>query len=150
MAEEPEVRVIGPLSWKNCPRSDWVGYIWRWSPGSARTRLIIPYHHKTKHKNRQNPKTRRPKKPYCCGTMVFYPSPVLFLIKCWLASSQAESIGEVTRQEVEAGQWEQENSGKRKDSVFSCHPDTEEEDENASLKKVPSLPLWLTRTRIMG
>ena len=36
------------------------------------------------------------------------------LNKRWLASSQAGSIGGTTRQEVEVGQWEQENSGKRK------------------------------------
>ena len=35
------------------------------------------------------------------------------LNKCWLASSQAESIDRTTRQGVEAGQWEQENSGKK-------------------------------------
>ena len=36
------------------------------------------------------------------------------LNKCWLAHSQAGSIGGTTRQEVEAGQWEQDNFGKKK------------------------------------
>ena len=47
-----------------------------------------------------------------CGTILYSVNYVLN--KCWLASSQAGSIGGTTRQEVEAGQWEQENSGKDK------------------------------------
>ena len=57
--------------------------------------------------------------------MVFYPVTCI-LIKGWLASSQAGNIGGATRQEVEAGQPEQENSEKRKESVYSYHSDTEE------------------------
>ena len=57
------------------------------------------------------------------------------LIKCWLASSQAGCIGGATRQKVEAGQPEQENSGKKKGALCSHNPETEEEDENASLIK---------------
>ena len=42
-----------------------------------------------------------------------------------MASSKAESIGGKIRQEVEAGEGEQENPGNRKESVCSHHPDTE-------------------------
>ena len=37
------------------------------------------------------------------GQWSFILSLVLFLIKCWLASSQTGSIGRATRQEVEEG-----------------------------------------------
>ena len=52
-----------------------------------------------------------------------------------MASSQERSIGGTARQEVKAGQGKQENPGKRKDSVCSCHLDIEDTDENASLMK---------------
>ena len=48
------------------------------------------------------------------------------LNKHWLASSQAGSIGGTTRQEVEAGQREQEISGKKDFLVCSHDPATEE------------------------
>ena len=38
-----------------------------------------------------------------------------------MASSQAESIGRTTRQKIEAGKGEQENSGKKE--VLVCKPD---------------------------
>ena len=48
------------------------------------------------------------------------------LNKRWLSSSQEGNIGGTTRLEVEAGQWEQENSGKKKVLVCSRDPATEE------------------------
>ena len=48
------------------------------------------------------------------------------LNKRWLASSQAGSIGGTTRQEVEAGQGEQENSGKEEALSSQSCPDTED------------------------
>ena len=56
-----------------------------------------------------------------------------------MTSNQAESIGRATRQEVEVGQPEQANSGKRKESVHSRHRGNQtqsKQDENASLMKV--------------
>ena len=56
-----------------------------------------------------------------------------------MASSQAGSIGGTTRQEVEAGQGEQENSGKEEAHSSAVLALTQQkEDVTASLKKVPS------------
>ena len=56
-----------------------------------------------------------------------------------MASSQAGSIGGTTRLEIEAGQGEQENSGKREawSTVVVTHPQ-KKQDVTALLKKVPS------------
>ena len=86
----------------------------------------------------------------CCGTMAFYPvTYCIVLIKCWLASNQAGSRGGVIRQEIEAERQEQENSGKRKESVCSRHPDTEEARWECFADKRYQA-MWLTQTRIMG
>ena len=52
-----------------------------------------------------------------------------------MASSQGGSIGRVTRQEVEAGQREQENSGKKKAQSAVVTQTERKQDENASLMK---------------
>lgn len=44
-------------------------------------------------------------------------------IYCWI---QEKSIGAMNRQEVEAGREEQKSSGKKRGSVYSRLPDTEE------------------------
>ena len=46
------------------------------------------------------------------GRMIYILS--IILNKCWLVSSHARSVGRTTRQEVELGQWEQENFGNKK------------------------------------
>ena len=63
--------------------------------------------------------------------------PVNYILnKCWLASSQAGSIGGTTRQEVKAGQQEQENSGKRKAYWAVLSQLEKKQDVTASLKKL--------------
>ena len=64
-----------------------------------------------------------------------------------MANNQAGSISKATRQEVEVGQQEQENSGKRKGQSAVITQMQRRQDENASLKKVPNHTL--TKTRIM-
>ena len=61
------------------------------------------------------------------------------LNKFRLASSQAGSLGRTTRQEVEVGQREQENSGKE-EAHFSpvLSQPQKKEDAIACLKRVPS------------
>ena len=56
-----------------------------------------------------------------------------------MVSSQVESIGGTTRQEVEVGQGEQENSGKRKawSAALLIQPQ-KKQDVTASPNKVPS------------
>ena len=60
------------------------------------------------------------------------------LNKCWLASSQAGSIGGTTRQEEEVGQGEQEYSGKKEAFSAVVSPSQKKQDVTASLKKVLS------------
>ena len=56
-----------------------------------------------------------------------------------IGSSQVGSIGRTTRQEIEAGQQEQENSGKKEahSSAVLSQPQ-KKQDETASLRKVLS------------
>ena len=57
--------------------------------------------------------------------------PVTCILKVhWLTSSQEGSVGRENSQEVEVGPGEEENFGKRKESVCSGHPDTEEARHN--------------------
>ena len=65
-----------------------------------------------------------------------------------MASRQAETIGVVNRKKVEAGQQEQENSGKRKDSVYSHHAAAEEAREE-SLVDIRYQTTWLSHIRII-
>ena len=52
---------------------------------------------------------------------------VKYILKeLWLDSSQEGSIGGTARQDVEVGQWEQEDSGKKEVLVCYCDPATEE------------------------
>ena len=60
------------------------------------------------------------------------------LNKRWLASSQAGSIGGTTRQELEAGQWEQENSGKKEVLSAVVNLPQKMQDVTAPLNKVLS------------
>ena len=61
------------------------------------------------------------------------------LNKRWSISSQAGSIGGTTRQEVEVGQREQENSGKKEAHSSAVLTQLQKkQDVTASLKKVPS------------
>ena len=55
-----------------------------------------------------------------------------------MASSQAGSIGSATRQEVEAGQGDQENYGKRKAQSEVIIQTQRKQGVTASLKNVPS------------
>ena len=72
-----------------------------------------------------------------CDSGLYYVNYILN--KHWLASTQAGSIGKTTRQEVEAGQWEQENSGKEEAYSSAVPVQTQKkQDVIASLKRVLS------------
>ena len=60
------------------------------------------------------------------------------LNKCWLASSQAGSVGRITRQEVKVDQQEQESSGKRKAWFTIVTLSQKKQDVTAMQKKVLS------------
>ena len=61
------------------------------------------------------------------------------LNKCWLASSQAGSIGGTTGQEAEVGQWEQENSGEKEaHSSAVLTPPQKKQDVTGPLNKILS------------
>ena len=62
-----------------------------------------------------------------------------------MASSQAGSIGGVTRKEIEVGKQEQENSGKRKAQSAVITQTQRKQNENASLIKVP-IPSHMANT----
>ena len=71
-----------------------------------------------------------------CGRIICILS-IMYFNKMLIG--QAGSIGESTRQEVEAGRWEQENSGKEKTHSFQSCPDHQRSRMwSAQLKKVPS------------
>ena len=60
------------------------------------------------------------------------------LNKRWFASSPTRSIGGTTREEVEVGQWKQENSGKEEAYSSPVLPRHRRKMWPAPLKKVPS------------